>query len=546
MVDLSELHESPLNPRTYYAEGPLQELADSIKVFGVRTALVGRPRLEGGGIEIGAGHRRYRAAKRAGIAAVPVIVRDMGDLEFLDMLAFENGNREDLHPLEEAAGWYTWMRKTLSDVPALIAKTGHKLGYVYGRLKLLDAIEEAQQACWEEKIKPGHLLLIARCAPKDQRKALKACEPPSWGPDRPMISTRELAAWIKQNLNIDLAEAPFSLIAEDLVPEAGSCVACPHRSGNLPDFSPGEDFPSICARPECYDNKLIAHIEREKVRLSAEGELILISENHGPRDEMLRPGEWREVAGAAGKPALMVEGGRKGFVLRVVVQQERLQPIAEPPAPARKPAPGLSAEEKKRESARLKKERDEAAARNRKLAEDREREREAAQQKIEAEQAVRSKIVAAILPKVKWPPQREDVLSLLVDIQLPPELDDALLSVGINAANWGRNSAAELSDTNLARLIVLIAVADDFDGAWAFGRGCDDLNAAAKRYGVNPAEFRKPAKAPDGSTRREVIKELPAMAAPPAAKKPAAKKPAAPAKKAPAKKAAAKKKGGKK
>lgn len=112
MAALDELHESPKNPRTYFAPGPLAELAESIKASGVRVPLIVRARLEGGGYEIGAGHRRFRAAKLAGVSHVPVLARDMSDVEFQKVLSFDNLQREDVQEMAFYAGAYCFYRES--------------------------------------------------------------------------------------------------------------------------------------------------------------------------------------------------------------------------------------------------------------------------------------------------------------------------------------------------------------------------------------------------------------------------------------------------
>jgi len=101
VVPLADLHESKRNPRKHFNAEALAELAASIAAKGVLTPLLVRP--NAAGYEIAAGHRRYRAAKAAGVDQVPAIVREMTDTEFLEILTIENLQREDVHPLEEAS-----------------------------------------------------------------------------------------------------------------------------------------------------------------------------------------------------------------------------------------------------------------------------------------------------------------------------------------------------------------------------------------------------------------------------------------------------------
>lgn len=534
MLPIGELHESPLNPRTYFAEGPLQELAESIRASGVHNPLIVRPRIEGGGFEIGAGHRRFRAAKRAGVALVPVVIRDLTDLQFIELLAFENGNREGLHPLEEAAGWRTYLRETLSDVSAIQQKTGYSQSQVYSRLKLLEAIDEAQRACWDGKIKAGHLQLIAVLDPKDQEKALRACEPPEWDETR-TVSVRDLKAWIKKNLHLDLTEAPFAAESSDLVPAAGACTVCPHRVANLPDFNPTEDIPDVCTRPACYAEKVAAFIEVEKIRIKSEtGDLICVSERGGARkDDVLPPADWRRANAftVGAKQALVVEGPSAGHVITVVVQ-ERIPytpPAAPPPSPKK---PGVSKEERERQAVEQKRQ---AELRKQEEAK-RQKEREEAEAKLEAEKRIRRSILEATLQKVQWPPKRQEIVDLLDDVvcEVPEVLDDLVSAQGAKPGARGL-SMLKLTELQVARLVVIHAVSRDFDD-YVIGRGMDRLKDLASRYGVDAAAIRKQA-----SAVKDVIHKLPTLDG---SKKTAPPKKAAP-KKASAKKQPAKK-GGKK
>ena len=91
-------------PRRDIEPESLQELADSIKAQGVMQPIVLRPRVAGG-YEIIAGERRWRAAQKAGVHDVPVVIRDADDQEAFELALVENLQREDLGPLEEAVGY---------------------------------------------------------------------------------------------------------------------------------------------------------------------------------------------------------------------------------------------------------------------------------------------------------------------------------------------------------------------------------------------------------------------------------------------------------
>ena len=102
-LKISEIEPNRSQPRKEFKDEALAELADSIVQHGVLQPLLVRPLL-GGGYQIVAGERRWRAARMAGVSEVPVVIRDMSDHEVMELALIENLQREDLTPLEEAQG----------------------------------------------------------------------------------------------------------------------------------------------------------------------------------------------------------------------------------------------------------------------------------------------------------------------------------------------------------------------------------------------------------------------------------------------------------
>ena len=103
-VPLAAVELNPHQPRTRFAEAPLTELAASIRAVGVLQPLLVRT-VRPGGYQLIAGERRLKAAQRAGLATVPVIVRDIDDAGSAEQALIENLHREDLGALEEAAAY---------------------------------------------------------------------------------------------------------------------------------------------------------------------------------------------------------------------------------------------------------------------------------------------------------------------------------------------------------------------------------------------------------------------------------------------------------
>ena len=103
-LKISEIEPNRAQPRKDFNDEALAELADSIAQHGVLQPLLVRPLL-GGGYQIVAGERRWRAARMAGVSEVPVVIREMSDHEVMELALIENLQREDLTPLEEAQGY---------------------------------------------------------------------------------------------------------------------------------------------------------------------------------------------------------------------------------------------------------------------------------------------------------------------------------------------------------------------------------------------------------------------------------------------------------
>lgn len=139
MIPMEYLEDSPTNPRKRMDETKLNELAENIKEKGIYQPLLIRP-LEEKRFQVVFGRRRFLAAQRAGVKAVPCRIRNLSDAEVLEAQIIENGQREDIHPLEEGSAY-----KALLELPdhkhtpaTIAAKTGKSETYVTGRLRFTE------------------------------------------------------------------------------------------------------------------------------------------------------------------------------------------------------------------------------------------------------------------------------------------------------------------------------------------------------------------------------------------------------------------------
>ena len=286
-LPLSSLTESTTNPRRTFEEMALKELATSIRTQGVLSPLLVRP-LTGNGFEIVAGARRYRAARMAEVATVPVRIVNLTDAEAMEAALVENLIRSDVHPMEEATGFARLLAldEPKYSIEQLAARTGKNPAYVAARLKLVDLVPNAVEAFYRDEIGVGHALLLAKLQPDQQEQALAACFKEVYNggakPARVLLPVRNLQFWIETNVLLILKLAPFDKRDAQLVPVAGSCVDCPLRTGHNKLLFSDLGKADACTSPNCYQAKVDAHVAKT---LAAKPKLVQISTAYGQQKE---------------------------------------------------------------------------------------------------------------------------------------------------------------------------------------------------------------------------------------------------------------------
>lgn len=154
MLPVSSLAPHPDQPRRHFDEDALEELAKSIAMRGVIQPIVVRP--HGKEYQIVAGERRWRAAQRARLHEVPVIVRDMGEAETLEIAIIENIQREDLNAIEEAEA-YAKLIGEFSHTQEALARIVHKSrSHIANLLRLLDLPPSVRQRVVDGTLTMGH------------------------------------------------------------------------------------------------------------------------------------------------------------------------------------------------------------------------------------------------------------------------------------------------------------------------------------------------------------------------------------------------------
>ena len=153
-VDIDLLDPSPYQPRTRFEETALEELAQSVRSTGIIQPMIARR--VGARYQLIAGERRWRAAQRAGLLRVPVVLRDVGDEEALELSLVENLQREDLNPVEQARAFQRLMEQFHLTQDEVAARTGKDRATVANSVRLLTLSETFLQWIEEGKITAGH------------------------------------------------------------------------------------------------------------------------------------------------------------------------------------------------------------------------------------------------------------------------------------------------------------------------------------------------------------------------------------------------------
>lgn len=155
-ISIDSLSASPFQPRMDFDEDALETLSLSIKEKGILQPLLVRQKMNGK-YEIIAGERRFRAALKAGLKEVPVMVKEMSDKEVLEVALIENIQRENLSPIEEAESLNHLIKSFSHTQESLSQVIGKSRSYVANTLRLLSLPQSVQQMVRENILTAGHV-----------------------------------------------------------------------------------------------------------------------------------------------------------------------------------------------------------------------------------------------------------------------------------------------------------------------------------------------------------------------------------------------------
>ena len=198
VVAVDQVHASKLNPRKDFPDDELSELAESIRQKGLVQPIIVRVDRLLGGYEIVAGERRWRAAQRAGLHQVPVIVRQLDDREMLELAIIENVQRADLNAIEEAAGYNELIERYAYTQEQLAEVIGKSRSHLANTLRLLKLSAVVQAFVQQGKLTAGHArALVGRADAEALAERIMAED----------LNVREVEALV-QSLDQGLGKAP--------------------------------------------------------------------------------------------------------------------------------------------------------------------------------------------------------------------------------------------------------------------------------------------------------------------------------------------------
>lgn len=262
-ISVTKMHSGKYQPRTQFDEGMLTELAESIHKNGVMQPIIARPSTKyPGKFEIIAGERRWRAAKIAGLEEVPVIVREIADKQALELALVENIQRQDLSPLEEAAGYQRLIDEFDYTQDELAGTIGKSRSHIANMLRLLSLPDEIKSMLESGELSFGHARAIANT------------------PDAVELA-REI---VKRGLNVRQAEEASRRLQgheKRSSPRAGS-----PRQPAQQTYGGGQKDPDIVALEESLSENLGLRVSINDRGQS--GEIVLAYDSLSQLDNILR------------------------------------------------------------------------------------------------------------------------------------------------------------------------------------------------------------------------------------------------------------------
>lgn len=178
MIPIEKLNRGEYQPRVFFDEVALNELAQSIKEQGLIEPIVVRP--DGSQYEIIAGERRWRAAQLVGLHEIPCLVKEYTDEQVMAVTLIENVQREDLNPIEEAQGYFRLSDEYFFSHDDIAKMVGKSRVHITNTLRLLSLDERVKKAICNKEITMGHGKMLVGLSTEQQHDLLKKMIKNEW------------------------------------------------------------------------------------------------------------------------------------------------------------------------------------------------------------------------------------------------------------------------------------------------------------------------------------------------------------------------------
>lgn len=165
-INIADIRKNPYQPRKYFNEESLNELAESIKEHGVVQPIIVKKSIKG--YELVAGERRTKASKIAGKTTIPAIIRDFDDQAMMEIALIENIQRENLNPIEEAEAYEKIIKNNNLTQDEVAKKFGKSRSYITNLLGLLRLPEKTRNYVIDGKISVGHARVLSKLSDVDE------------------------------------------------------------------------------------------------------------------------------------------------------------------------------------------------------------------------------------------------------------------------------------------------------------------------------------------------------------------------------------------
>lgn len=229
LVPIEYLQPSPLQPRRHFAEAELDALAASMREHGVLQPLLVRPAPGlATGYEIVAGERRWRAAQRAGLTELPVVVRELEDRQVLELALVENLQREDLSPLEEAQAYARLVQDYGRSQEEIAEAVGRSRSHIANTIRLLQLPEAVRRLLEDGRLTAGHARALLGAAEPERLAAVVVARGLNVRQTEALV--RDSAGGKRPHRTV-AADPDIEALARELTRSLGLRVRLRHRGG---------------------------------------------------------------------------------------------------------------------------------------------------------------------------------------------------------------------------------------------------------------------------------------------------------------------------